>query len=522
MLPTGSVLTRASPVYFPRKKFVTQGNQSLHPQLRGSRLIAHHVQPAQLWGCLQPSTATWMQMGFLMLLQQRCFFRVWKRPLNKIRNRLRRKKIRLTSAEDVSAVQVELKNGVLNSDVPLASSVLRAGTEILTSEEALSNPALPLTLEFSKQKADHPRGILRNIVCIIGLAEGPVLLLGWGRIIIHWSIKLGCFLGSKQQFSILCELCSICSTIITQTCCAFYAHRIIGWWRDQRSRGRATVTDVLGSQSSMKEAQINALKTFLQVVVWSLYLCSVLWAGGIELGRVLLFPSITAVVIGWVGREVVANIISGLILHLTQPFAQGDWVTLEDGSIDGWVQDISTFYTRVIQWDKRPVYVPNSKLMAMNVQNNSRMTHRRVLFDLPLRLSDIPKIPKIVADIQDMIQNHEDIDNVQHRLVRWRSVGDWSANIWVSCYTQPTVEGIRLNTFTAVQQSVLERCSAIIYKHNADFASATDRYARNAQERNSDGGWKTLFDSFSFKGIAAGFSRASSSSARERNQGSRT
>eukprot|EP00413_Alexandrium_margalefii_P023177 CAMPEP_0204557818 /NCGR_PEP_ID=MMETSP0661-20131031/30622_1 /ASSEMBLY_ACC=CAM_ASM_000606 /TAXON_ID=109239 /ORGANISM="Alexandrium margalefi, Strain AMGDE01CS-322" /LENGTH=106 /DNA_ID=CAMNT_0051564963 /DNA_START=86 /DNA_END=403 /DNA_ORIENTATION=+ len=38
------------------------------------------------------------------------------------------------------------------------------------------------------------------------------------------------------------------------------------------------------------------------------------------------------------------------------------------------------------------------------------------------------------------------------------------------------MEGIRLGAYTAVQQSVLERCSQIVYKHGADFASLTDRF----------------------------------------------
>ncbi|CAE8586813.1 unnamed protein product, partial [Polarella glacialis] len=154
----------------------------------------------------------------------------------------------------------------------------------------------------------------------------------------------------------------------------------------------------------------------------------------------------------WVGREIVANMISGVVLHLTQPFAQGDWVSL-DPHIDGWVQDIGTFYTKVVQWDKRPVYVPNFKLMSMNVQNNSRMTHRRILYDLKLRIRDIPKVPQIIREIQAMIYDHEDVDHVQHRLVRWRDIGEYSANVWVSCYTKPTIEGIRLGPYTATQQS---------------------------------------------------------------------
>ncbi|CAE7607110.1 ynaI, partial [Symbiodinium pilosum] len=89
-----------------------------------------------------------------------------------------------------------------------------------------------------------------------------------------------------------------------------------------------------------------------------------------------------------------------------------DWVSLDGTSIDGWVQDVGSFYTKVVQWDKRPIYVPNYKLMSMNVQNNSRMTHRRIKYDLNLRLRDIPNIPQIVRDMQEMINEHEDIDHI--------------------------------------------------------------------------------------------------------------
>jgi len=75
----------------------------------------------------------------------------------------------------------------------------------------------------------------------------------------------------------------------------------------------------------------------------------------------------------------------------------------------------------------------------------------------------------------DMVYEHEDVDPVQHRLVRWREIGAYSANIWVSCFTRPTLEGIRLATWTGLQQSILERCTGIIYKNGAQFASKTDR-----------------------------------------------
>ena len=134
---------------------------------------------------------------------------------------------------------------------------------------------------------------------------------------------------------------------------------------------------------------------------------------------------------------------------------------------------------KVIQWDKRPLYVPNFRVVQMLVQKNSRMTNRRIRFDFKLRLQDIPKVPAIVKEIEEMIRSHQQIDGVTHRLVGWRQVGDYYASIWLSCYTKSTEQDIKLSHYIAVEQSVLERCTAIIYKNGADFASSTELTLRS-------------------------------------------
>jgi len=332
---------------------------------------------------------------------------------------------------------------------------------------------------------------MRSVVKLLGCAEAPFLFWSWASIITESVSGVHFQSASKLLRRELRRWVPVAmrkiQSVVLLTAVAWFAHRLISWWKNKKSRGRCKddFLTLIGWESSLREAQVNAFMVSLQVVVWAGYTLACLWVLGIELERVLLFPSVTAVLIGWIGREVVANIISGFVLHITQPFAQGDWVSMENESIDGWVQDTGTFYTRIVQWDKRPVYIPNFKLMSMNIQNNSRMTHRRILFDLPLRLRDVPNIPQIVQDMQEMINEHEDIDAVQHRIVRWRSVGTYSADIWLSCYTHATIEGIGLRNFSSVQQSILERCSQIIYKYDAQFASVTDRYRMGGERSDS-------------------------------------
>eukprot|EP00438_Fugacium_kawagutii_P036653 Skav209279 [mRNA] locus=scaffold1552:359305:368836:+ [translate_table: standard] len=203
-------------------------------------------------------------------------------------------------------------------------------------------------------------------------SAGPILLWGWCR---TWRSKGGLHKMTQDDPE---------------------ANNRLVRWGQRVSRGRAELSDVMGMQSSLRESRINAVQTASKVLIWAFYLFALLWHAGIQLNQLLLIPGTTAVVIGWVGREIVCNMISGVVLHLTQPFAQGDWISLTDENIDGWVQDVGSFYTKVVQWDKRPIYVPNGKLMP----SLSVLCHDPIHECDPILLRDIPKIPTIVQEMQ--------------------------------------------------------------------------------------------------------------------------
>eukprot|EP00403_Amphidinium_massartii_P016012 CAMPEP_0178428418 /NCGR_PEP_ID=MMETSP0689_2-20121128/30268_1 /TAXON_ID=160604 /ORGANISM="Amphidinium massartii, Strain CS-259" /LENGTH=880 /DNA_ID=CAMNT_0020050191 /DNA_START=142 /DNA_END=2784 /DNA_ORIENTATION=+ len=405
--------------------------------------------------------------------------------LARIFRRLRSRKLQLKTLEDIEALKTACTDGRLRGSVEIQGKVLPEGTLVVGADEAVRGEP-PQRIFYRKKsrfswlsgsKAKLWRSGMTKVRGMLKLARGPVLMQCWGyfitEILATWVIGY----VPKRSLPAFAKIVGRMHFICGITGLAWFGHRLTSYWRDQRSRGRAVLTDVLGGESSLREARVNALKVFVQFLIWAAYTTTLLAIAGISPGNVLLVPGVAAVLLGWVGRQVLANIISGLVLHLTQPFAQGDWVTV--GDVDGWVQDISMFYTKIMQWDKRPMYIPNSDIMATNVQNNSRMTNRRVLFDLKLPLRCIPQIPQIVQDLQEMVENHEDVDDVQHRLVRWRRVDDWCATIWLSCYTLPSWEGISLKNFTKIEQSVLERASSIIYKHGAEFASNQVRHLKS-------------------------------------------
>lgn len=84
---------------------------------------------------------------------------------------------------------------------------------------------------------------------------------------------------------------------------------------------------------------------------------------------VLASTAVLGLVIGFAGRQVIANAVAGVIVAITQPVRIGDLVTVEER--DGRVADITLTYTEIDTEDGSRVVVPNEKLTSNVVVNRS-------------------------------------------------------------------------------------------------------------------------------------------------------
>ncbi|MFN2612185.1 MAG: mechanosensitive ion channel family protein [Solirubrobacterales bacterium] len=83
----------------------------------------------------------------------------------------------------------------------------------------------------------------------------------------------------------------------------------------------------------------------------------------------LASTAVLGLVVGFAGRQVIANAVAGVIVAVTQPVRIGDLVTIEDR--DGRVADITLTYTEIDTEDGRRVVVPNERLTTNVVVNRS-------------------------------------------------------------------------------------------------------------------------------------------------------
>lgn len=187
---------------------------------------------------------------------------------------------------------------------------------------------------------------------------------------------------------------------------------------------------------------------------------------GLSLSSLMAFGGIGGIAIAMASKDVLSNLFSGIMLYFDRPFNIGDWVSSPDRQIEGTVLEIGWRQTKIMTFDHRPLYIPNSLFSSISVENPGQMTNRRIKTTLSLRYEDSDKIDVIIKDIKAMLLAHPDIDTTQTLLVNFNEFSDSSLNIMIYCFTRTTVWAVWLDQ----QQDIYLKMIKIIKKNGADFA----------------------------------------------------
>jgi len=235
---------------------------------------------------------------------------------------------------------------------------------------------------------------------------------------------------------------------------------ILRWIERIRSR--------FSSDGRVDKTQVDSISRLATVVTVVIAILVMMDTIGLKLQSVLAFGGIGGVAIGFAGREIISNFFAGFMLFLTRPFSVGDWIkSIENKDVEGTVEDMGWYMTMIRTWEKRPLYIPNSRFSTFIIENPSRMTNRRIRHEVHIRIEDVDVSQSIVKTIEAMLQKHPDLDPRQHRLSFIDRFDPHSVVIWVSAYTKT----VFLSEFRTIQQDLLFQIYAIIRQHGAHLAS---------------------------------------------------
>ena len=160
------------------------------------------------------------------------------------------------------------------------------------------------------------------------------------------------YLSIALFFVLVFVLTRLVSKLITTT---------LEWYMDEVSQ--KTQSNITPTIVPMTTKIINiVLFMFAGIIVLDHY--------GVNIGSFLISLGVGSLAVALAAQETVANMIAGFVILIDQPFRVGDRVKLPSGE-EGNVYEIGLRSTRILNFDKNLLIVPNSELVKNRITNFS-------------------------------------------------------------------------------------------------------------------------------------------------------
>ncbi|WP_186583643.1 mechanosensitive ion channel family protein [Synechococcus sp. MEDNS5] len=213
-----------------------------------------------------------------------------------------------------------------------------------------------------------------------------------------------------------------------------------------------------------KSMLINLLRRLFTILVLLITTAMLMVNFGIPSAAIATLLGGAGIGFTFATQQISQNFLSGFMLFFNRPFKEGDWINVDE--MQGTVESIGWYYTRIRTFDRRPLNIPNSVFATKPIENPGQMYNRRILANISLRYEDIDKIAGVTEEVRDHLKHHPQIDQTQIILVNFNQWDASSINMMVYCFTKTTAWA----EWLSIQQSIFLDIAGIVKGRGADFA----------------------------------------------------
>lgn len=221
---------------------------------------------------------------------------------------------------------------------------------------------------------------------------------------------------------------------------------------------------------SLTPSQLDLTSKLATIAIIFLTIFLLMDVTGRNMQTLIAFGGIGGLALAFASQQVISNFFGGLMIYITRPFTIGEWITIPERQIEGHIEEIGWYLTRIRNFEKRPIYVPNSVFAQTIVITPSRMSHERFHNVIGLRYRDIKVVKPIIDAIKTMLIKHPAIDRQLPVDVFFKNFGASALDIEISAYISITGDA----RFSAVRQDILLKIADIVKQEGAEIATPTN------------------------------------------------
>ncbi|KAL0888187.1 hypothetical protein Bca101_012170 [Brassica carinata] len=179
------------------------------------------------------------------------------------------------------------------------------------------------------------------------------------------------------------------------------------------------------------------------------------------------------VLITLVGREILTNFLSSVMIHATRPFVLNEWIQtkIEGYEVSGTVEHVGWWSPTIIRGeDREAIHIPNHKFTVNVVRNLTQKTHWRIKTHLAISHLDVNKINNIVADMRKVLAKNPQVEQQRlHRRIFLENVNpeNQALVILISCFVKTS----HFEEYLCVKEAILLDLLRVISHHRARLAT---------------------------------------------------
>ncbi len=211
---------------------------------------------------------------------------------------------------------------------------------------------------------------------------------------------------------------------------------------------------------------------------------------GVLVGLTIVFPSVTpaslfsllgvgGVAIGFAFRDILQNLLAGVLILVTRPFRIGDQIVAGDS--EGTVEDIQVRATIIRTYDNLQVVIPNTQLFTGKVTVKTAYEMRRLQYDVEIGYGDDIETAKRV--IHETLRGLKLLRQDPAPEVFVVDLAGSSVNLRVRWWINPPRRKDALDS----QDEVLQHVKEALLAHGIDLPFPTQQILFHDQTEETDG-----------------------------------